>query len=190
MIKKKKIERIPLSNILENINDDHYTSIGVIGRHHGKDGEVKAFSYIDDLELFGSYLKDVVTIFNRNTGEIRHLRVKSSKYAKENYFYVKFEEINNLGEAESILNYEIYLRNDQLPELDDGYYFFEVLGADVVCDGEKIGRVERVLQTGSNDVFEVLQNNGQKILIPVIERYVKSIDKKNKVIEIEKPLWK
>jgi 16S rRNA processing protein RimM len=190
MIKKKKIERIPLSTIIEDINEQDYKVVGVVGRHHGKEGEVKVFSYVDDLELFSEYLSDVITLFQKDTGEIRHLRINNKKYAKENCFYVKFEEINTIEEAESILNYEVYLKNEQFPELDDGYYFFEIINSDVFYNGKKLGKVIDVIQTGSNDVFEVLQDDGSTFLVPVIERYVKSIDKKNKIIEIEKPLWK
>ncbi len=190
MIKKKKIERIPLSEVLENINDKDYSPVGVIGRHHGKEGEVKVFSYVEDLDFFESCLEGIVRIFDSNTGVVKHLRIQSKKFAKENYFYVKFEEINSLMEAESVLNYEIYVRNDQLPEVEDGYYFYEVINADVLSNGRKIGKILDIIRTGSNDVFEVLRNDGTKILVPVIEQYVKSIDKKNKVVEIVEPLWK
>ncbi len=190
MIRKKKIERVSLSAVRENINNNDYMPIGVIGRHHGKSGEVKVFSYIQDLNLFERYLKNVVRIFDKITKEVKYLEVESERYAKDNCFYLKFKEINSLSEAESILNYEIYLKNEQLPELEDGYYFFEIIGSEVFLSNEKIGKVVDVIQTGSNDVFEVLKTNGEKILIPSIADYIKSIDKKNKRIELVKSSWK
>jgi 16S rRNA processing protein RimM len=190
MIKKKKIERIPLSEVLENINDEDYNLIGVVGRHHGKEGEVKVFSYVEDLDFFENSLHETVRLFDKNTGNVKHLRVQSEKYAKANSFYVKFEEINSLKDAESILNYEIYLKNNQLPDIDNGYYFFEVIDSVVVENGKKIGKITDVIRTGSNDVFEILQDDGKKFLVPVIERYIKNIDKTNKIVEIVKPVWK
>ncbi|MHB1421159.1 MAG: ribosome maturation factor RimM, partial [Bacillota bacterium] len=74
---------------------------------------------------------------------------------------------------------------EQLVTLPDGhYYIFQIIGLTVVEEnGEELGVVEDIRQTGSNDVYYVKNNTtGEQILIPALKEVVKSIDLEQKRI--------
>ena len=85
-------------------------------------------------------------------------------------------------------NLEIFLPRDELPEPADGeYYCFELEGLDVETPaGESLGTLEKVLQTGSNDVYVVKQGEHEH-LIPVLADVVKEIDLDKGKIVLEPP---
>ena len=77
------------------------------------------------------------------------------------------------------------ITRDQAVPLSDGEYFIcDIIGGDVITDeGEKIGIVHDVLQTGAYDVY-VVKNGEKEILIPVIPSCVLDIDIENKIVKV------
>ena len=70
---------------------------------------------------------------------------------------------------------------EDLPSLPEGtYYIKDLIGLDVITDdGRELGKLDDVIQTGANDVYNV---NG--ILLPVIDEVVKKIDLENHKIVV------
>jgi 16S rRNA processing protein RimM len=63
-----------------------------------------------------------------------------------------------------------------MPEADeDEYYWDELIGLEVVnIQGEALGRVTGLLETGAHDVLQV---QGERLrLIPFVEAYIQSVD--------------
>ncbi len=59
----------------------------------------------------------------------------------------------------------------------DQYYLYEIEGLQVeTVEGEALGQVSEILQTGANDVYVVTTPDGQEILLPAIAQVVKQID--------------
>ena len=57
------------------------------------------------------------------------------------------------------------------------YYIADLIGLDIVTeDGEKIGTVSDVFNTGSNDIYEVKREGKKNLLLPVIDDVVLNID--------------
>ncbi|MDR1914225.1 MAG: ribosome maturation factor RimM [Clostridiales bacterium] len=66
---------------------------------------------------------------------------------------------------------------EALPLGDDEYYVRDLYGMTVVTDeGEPLGEIKDVLQTGGNDVYVVGGELGQVILIPAIKQCIGNID--------------
>jgi 16S rRNA processing protein RimM len=53
-------------------------------------------------------------------------------------------------------------------------------------DDQYIGRLESIIETGSNDVY-VVKTDDREILIPALEAVVLSIDIENKTMRVELP---
>ena len=72
----------------------------------------------------------------------------------------------------------IYAEREILGELPEGvYYIADLIGLDIVTeDGEKIGTVSDVFNTGSNDIYEVKREGKKNLLLPVIDDVVLNID--------------
>ena len=66
------------------------------------------------------------------------------------------------------------------------FYYFEIIGCQVVTtDGETIGEISEILETGANDVW-VIKRPGQKdALIPYIEDVVKEVNIETKEVTIQ-----
>ena len=57
------------------------------------------------------------------------------------------------------------------------YYHHQIIGLNVVTqDGESLGTIQEILETGANDVYLVRTPQGKEILLPAIKDVVKKID--------------
>lgn len=99
---------------------------------------------------------------------------------------VKLEGIDSADEAEKLRNKTLDIHYSQLESLPEGqYYHFQLIGLEVwTSQGQRLGKVVRILSTPSNDNYVVSGEKGE-ILIPAIEDVVKSIDLEAKRITIE-----
>jgi 16S rRNA processing protein RimM len=75
-----------------------------------------------------------------------------------------------------------------LPELEPGtYYWADLIGMDVYGgDGVRIGRLESIFRTGSNDVY-VVTDAGRELLVPVIASVVTAVDLPARRIDVNLP---
>ncbi len=63
--------------------------------------------------------------------------------------------------------------------ISDGveYDYDEIVGLSVeTTDGRALGRVERIIFTGANDVYSVRDDAGNEVLLPAIHQVIKVID--------------
>lgn len=101
-------------------------------------------------------------------------------YVKEvgNGSVIRFEGVDDRDAARRLTNKLLKIdRKDAAPLAEGEYYTFDIIGLDVFdLDGKKLGVVENVLKTGSNDVFVTRTEEGRELLIPALKRVVKSID--------------
>ncbi|MCI5605571.1 MAG: ribosome maturation factor RimM [Clostridia bacterium] len=155
---------------------------GKIVNTHGLRGEVKLIAWTDYPEDF----EDIEYVYvKRKTGnEILH--ISSIKYQKNNLI-VKFSEIKDINEAEKYKNQIVYVERDMLGELPEGvHYIADLIGSKIVAlDGDEIGIVADVFNTGANDIYDVKREGKKNLLIPVIDDVVKNIDVENKIITVE-----
>jgi len=80
-------------------------------------------------------------------------------------------------QAMSLVGQQISVKRDQLPATDkDEYYWSDLEGLEVhTLGGEKLGRVERLMETGANDVLFI--RGEREHLVPFIQgQYVTHID--------------
>ena len=70
---------------------------------------------------------------------------------------VRFDGCERPEDAAALVGRAVAVPRDQLPEPQkDSHYWFDLVGMEVVnLQGESLGRVERLLATGANDVLVV-----------------------------------
>jgi 16S rRNA processing protein RimM len=92
-------------------------------------------------------------------------------------FIISFYGIDSMTEAAKYRNSLLLAEEDILPPLPSGEYFIEdIIGLSVVTtEGDFIGKVSDVFETGSNDVF-VVKDISREYLIPAIKDVIKEID--------------
>lgn len=164
-------------------NEEKMFIIGKIVNTHGVKGEVRIKQITDFIERF-----DVgATVYLKNkTNDYIPLTVVTSRRHK-NLLLVRFEQYTTLNEVESIKDFSLYIKEDQLTELNKGeFYYHEIIGCTVhSTEGELIGTVDSILAPGANDVWVVKTDEGKEHLIPYIADVVKQVDVPNKRITIE-----
>jgi len=80
--------------------------------------------------------------------------------------------------AEQWREAEIRLESSGAEPLQEGeYYHWQLLGLRVFSeDGEVLGEIAEILETGANDVFIVRSETGDEVLLPAIESVIRDVD--------------
>ena len=80
------------------------------------------------------------------------------------------EGINDRDQAAELTGWKILITKDQLPEPEAGeYYWVDLIGLKVInLDGQVLGTVDHLLETGANDVL-VVKDNDKERLIPFVQ---------------------
>ena len=98
----------------------------------------------------------------------------------------KLSGIDDRDQAAGLVQSDIAVPRDQLPEIDEsGHYWTDIEGLTVrTVDGFDLGRLVRLFETGSNDVM-VIEGERQR-LVPYIDGdVVKSVDHAAGVITVD-----
>ncbi|PZX07959.1 16S rRNA processing protein RimM [Psychrobacillus insolitus] len=160
-------------------------NVGKIVNTHGIWGEIRVISstdFPDERFEVGSELA-----LHKADGS-KPITVKVASHRKhKNFNLLTFEGYSLLKDVDGFRNAILKVSEKYLTDLEENeFYFHEIIGCTVEStDGDVIGEVTEILQTGANDVWTVKPKQGKTHYIPYIEDVVKSIDIKNKKITIE-----
>lgn len=154
---------------------DKYIEIGKIVNTYGIKGQLKIVPYTDNIKRFEKLKKIYIN-------EKEYL-IENVKYLK-NLVILKLQEINTIEQAEEYKNLYIYIdRKDAVKLPKDTYFIRDLIGIEVYTnDGEKLGRIDDIFKTGSNDVYVVKNSLGKQILLPAISSVIEKIDLENKKV--------
>ena len=160
-----------------------YLKVGKIVNTHALQGEVRIISnsdFKDERFKVGSKL------FIDHQNEYIPVTVKNHRVNK-NFDLIKFVDLNHINDVEKYKGCDILVDASQLSELESGeFYFHEIIGCTVHTeDGQKLGIIDDILQTGANDVWIIKREGEKDVLIPYIEDVVKRVDIENKTVYIE-----
>ena len=101
----------------------------------------------------------------------------------------KLSKVDTRNQAEALVHSEIWVSTKELLVLPEGeYYWFELTGLNVVTlDGQSLGSVIRLMETGANDVLVVANDSdADEILIPYIrDEVIKKVDLNKKCITVD-----
>ena len=158
---------------------DNLLRIGVISSTHGIRGEVKVFPTTDDVQRFKK-AKDVLI----DTGkEFIPMEVTQVKFFKQ-FAILKFKGIDNINDIEKYKGKDILVTRENAVALEENEYFIvDLIGCSVKTDeGEDLGELVDVLQTGANDVYVVKTVSGKEVLLPYTEECILDINIEEKTI--------
>lgn len=147
--------------------------VGVITGTHGLKGEVKVFPTTDDKNRFLD-LTDVILDTGRDQLD---LKVEYVKFFKK-FVFVKFEGLDDINQVEQYKRCPLLVtRENAVPLEEDEYFVTDLVGLTIMDEsGITIGRLENVIETGANDVYEVLTEEGAHILLPAIKDCILDVD--------------
>lgn len=160
---------------------ENYLRVGVISSTHGIRGEVKVYPTTDDVTRFKS-LKEVIL----DTGkEYRTLEIQGVRYFK-NMVILKFKGIDTINEIEKYKGKDLLVTRENALPLEEGeFYIYDIIDSTVVTeDGEELGVLAEILETGANDVYVVKTKEGKELLLPSIKECILDINLEEKRITV------
>lgn len=159
-----------------------FITVGQIVAPHGVRGDVRIYPNTDFPERF----------LHMKHGYIDGVKyeITQARFHKH-VILLKFAGVNDRNGAEQLLKKEIQVPREELVPLKAGqYYVFDMIGLSVYdLQDQYLGKLSDVMQTGSNDVYVVTQDDGSELLLAAIKEVVKSVDLKQKKMVVDPPEW-
>ncbi|MBM7059934.1 ribosome maturation factor RimM [Pseudomonas sp. UL073] len=156
---------------------DDLIVIGKIGSVHGVRGEVKVYSFTDPIDNLLDYPHWTL----RRDGEVRTVELVRGRLQGK-VLVAKLKGLDDREEARAFGGFEICIARALLPQLAEGeYYWYQLEGLKVIDPlGQLLGRIDHLLETGSNDVMVVKPCVGslddRERLLPYTDQCVLQID--------------
>lgn len=150
--------------------------LGRVLRPHGVRGELR-------LEIITAYPERIVEggrVFlgaDPNDPGAAEVRRVARARRHQQHLILELEGISDRDEADAYREQYVMVPLEEAVPLEEGeFYLFQVLGLDVHSDeGEFLGQVSDVIETGANDVYVVHGPTGE-ILLPDIEECILKVD--------------
>ncbi|MFK7803205.1 MAG: ribosome maturation factor RimM [Anaerolineae bacterium] len=160
-----------------------YLVIGQITKPHGVRGELRVDVTTDIPERYNKLEKVLVAKNERQTPQ--EMEVESVRFHQEKVL-IKFTGYNYRDQIEGFRKWLILIPTEEAIPLEDGeFFYYQLIGMEVVTDeGEAIGVVKEIIQTGANDVFVLATPEKGEVLIPDTEEVVKNVDRDSRKITI------
>ena len=154
-----------------------YLEIGQIVNTFGIKGMVKVKPFTDDITRFDRLKK----VYIENKTIKKEYEIEEVKYHKD-MVLIKFKGIENPEQANLLRDTYLLIDRENEKPLEEGtYYIVDMIGLDVYTEeGESLGKLEDIFNTGSNDIYVVKDELGKQILLPAISDVIKQIDMENR----------
>ncbi len=144
-------------------------NVALILGTQGTSGEIRVKSYTD-----------VPTRFN--PGQHLHIdqvsyRITDSFSSRKDQMVLKLEGIDTPAAAQGLSGQWLTSPALDSPELSAGEFFhFQLMGLQARTEeGEVLGTLREIIQTGSNDVYRV-EKDGKELLLPAISQVIRRVD--------------
>jgi 16S rRNA processing protein RimM len=164
----------------EENSEPRFLVIGEIVKPHGVKGEVTVIPHTDLPERF-TWIDEIYVGENPPIP----VAVESARLHKGRPL-LKLAGYDNRDQADALRGQLLQIPEDQAIPLEENEYFlFQLLGLLVeTMEGNQIGTLAEVIETGANNVFVVLGDQGE-ILIPDIPEVILEIDFENQRMIID-----
>ena len=158
--------------------------VGTIVSKFSFKGEVLVKIDTDDSSL----LENRESVFVELGRELIPFFIQKCTYHKANLLRIKFEEVDTERDAEALLRQSLFLPLSLLPKLSGNkFYYHEVIGFQVVdVHYGRVGVITHINDSSSQPIFEIA-HQGQQILIPLHDDFLKEVNRKDKKITVQTP---
>ena len=156
--------------------------VGQIVNTFGIKGMVKIKPFTENTKKRFDNLKKV---YIKTKKEKKEYEIEEIKYHKE-MVLAKFKGIETIEEAEKFRNSYLLINRENEKPLEKGtYYIVDMVGLEVYTDeGDKLGILDDIFNSGSSDIYVVKNELGKQILLPAIKEVIKNIDMENRKITV------
>lgn len=159
-----------------------YFEIGKITGTHGIRGTMRVFPTTEDPTRF-ERLKEIIVEIR---GKQETFHIQKVAYHKQ-FVLLTVKEITDINVAELYKNGRILIPDAMaIPLEENEYYTRDLYGMRVVTeDGEELGELTQIFETGANDVYIVKKSPQDKeLLLPAIKDCIRKVDVENNVMTV------
>lgn len=122
-----------------------------------------------------------------NTGLVPFF-IEKCQLHKSALLRIKFDQVNNEQEAETLIKKEVYLPLSMLPPLEGTkFYYHEVIGFEILENDQPVGTVIKILDQGLQALFEIKKEDGTLSLIPIHDDFILEVNRDSKRIHVQLP---
>lgn len=156
-------------------------AVGRISGLFGAHGWVKVFSYTEPRERIVAYRQWYV----RRGEQWQPLAVLEGGRRGKNVV-ARLDGVEDREAARALIGADIALERRQLPDLEQGeYYWADLEGLRVVTvGGIELGTVDHLIETGSNDVL-VVRNDRERLIPYIRDQVVVEVDLEGGVLHVD-----
>jgi len=169
---------MPLEGL--QMSEDALVVMGWISAPYAIHGWVKIKPHSETID---SLLDYPIWHVGRN-GQWRQFRLLEGKVHTQ-YLLAHLEGVDDRDAAEALMGMDIAVLREEMPEADEGeYYWDDLIGLEVVnSEGAVLGQVVGLLETGAHDVLQI--KGERERLIPFVEAFVREVDREARRIVVE-----
>lgn len=156
--------------------------MGRVSGHFGVQGWVKVYSYTEPREALLAYRNWLI---RRGEAWQAIKLVDGKRHGKT--VIAKLEGFSDRDQAATLIDCDIGVRREELPEPEEGtFYFSDLEGLRVEhMDGSSLGLVASILETGANDVLVVRDGDSERLIPFVADRVIKQVDLEAGTIHVD-----
>jgi 16S rRNA processing protein RimM len=138
---------------------------------------------LEDDRVFESERK--VMVLRENATENSEIEFSRQQHG---HLVVKLRGVDSISAVERLVGAELAVAEQDLPPVEEGsFYTFQLKGCHVVAaDGETLGAVTDVLDSGGTPILKVDGKDGE-ILIPFAQSFLRKMDLRQGRIEVTLP---
>ena len=131
-----------------------------------------------------------IQAYTATPSDLRNMQIESSQFKPEDFRFIRALPNSNViiahirgfedrTSAEVLRGAELFVNRESLPKLKDGeYYQTDLIGFDVIRDGETVGKVDGFQNFGAGDIIEL--DNGEMVAF-----HGATVDFENKTIVLK-----
>src|SRR6266540_1736197 len=166
---------IPRSSSL--IPSDSFLTVARVVRPHGTAGELAC----EIITEFPQRFRKTATLYIATEGALfpRPYPVQRARLVRRGagtQLLLKLEGVDDRDGAEALRGALVQVAESEAWKLPPGrFYWHQIIGLRAVTtEGDELGRVAEILETGANDVYVVQSERGE-LLVPAIKEVIKRI---------------
>ena len=156
-----------------------YLVIGYLRRPHGVRGEIIMDLHTDFPQRIKSGRKVLI-------GEQHQPFTLDTVRPHSDGLLVSIRGVDTPEEVGKYRNQWVYVKASDVPPLPEGkHYQYELIDLDVVDEnGNPLGKLVEILETGANDVYVIRDGSGKEILLPAIPSVILDLDMSQRTLRV------
>ncbi len=162
----------------------NFIHIGKIVNAVGLKGEVKVYSYSENLDRFETI--DRIFIKDKESDHYEEIGIEGVRY-KALTPILKLSGVSDRNSSEALKGVDIYMSEEDLEDLEEGvFYVKDMIGMDVISDkGLILGKLKDIITNTPQKLYVVERTGKKDILIPGVDEFILNIDMHEKKIEVK-----